>query len=189
MKMNIPISFRKSIIALSVILSSPIGAFENSLSSITGVDLKSMKSLNFDLDKNTVLAFVSSRCPCSQSHEEILSKLANEFADFNFVGIHSNSDEPLSEAQNYFKHSKISFPIISDPKSTIADKFRALKTPHVFVIASKQILYSGGITNTSHAPNSTKNYLRDVLVKIRNGSKEITPPTRTLGCQISRPNN
>lgn len=159
-------------------------------STLKGIDLRNMQETTLDLNNKTnILIFLSARCPCSQSHEELLVEVVNKFKEFNFVGIHSNSDEPASEAHLHFKEAKLPFPVISDPKSDVANSLKALKTPHVFILISTTILYSGGITDSSHAPNSKVNYLQETLLKIQKGQDIEKKITRTLGCTIARPNS
>ena len=136
--------------------------------------------------KGTVVLFLSARCPCSSSHENHLQDLAKRFSDFQFIGVHSNTDEPESEAVQHFKN-KFSFPIIQDNGAKLADSFKALKTPHVFVLGPKgELLFAGGASDSHVAPEAKKHFLEDALKDIEAGQKPRLAEARTLGCAISR---
>ncbi len=157
---------------------------------IAGMDLSSLshKTITLKHSKGSVIAFLSARCPCSQSHEASLTNLAIEFPDFQFIGVHSNADESESMAITHFQKSALPFPVIQDNESTTAIALGALKTPHVFVLGPDlEILFSGGIDNSQRAQNATKFFLRDTLLAIKQGKKPAERFVRTLGCNIARP--
>ncbi len=135
----------------------------------------------------TVVIFLSSHCPCSDSHVALVKDLVRDFSKFSFVAVHSNEDENLAEAQNYFRGVNLGMPIIQDQQAKLADEFRALKTPHAFVIGKNgQVLYRGGITSSNYGPSADRAYLRDALNDIVLNRTVRQPEGRTLGCLISR---
>jgi thiol-disulfide isomerase/thioredoxin len=137
--------------------------------------------------KALVVVFMSARCPCSNSHFPVLAKLADKYKDIRFLAVHANADEPVKEAQSYFKLVSLPFPVLEDEHAKVADQFKALKTPHVFVLSPDgKILYQGGVTNSSMAEQSDRNYLNEALEDILKGQKVRTAEGRTLGCVIAR---
>ena len=137
--------------------------------------------------KALVVVFMSARCPCSNSHVPVLTQLSEKYPDVSFVAVHANADEPVAEAQPYFKRLNLPFPVIEDAHAKVADQFKALKTPHVFVLSPEgQVLYQGGVTNSAMADQSDRNYLSEALEDIQNGKKVRTVSGRTLGCVIAR---
>lgn len=160
-------------------------------SQITGKDLfkgsTSSFATHFADKKALVVVFLSARCPCSNSHFPVLTKLAEKYTDVRFVAVHSNFEEPTKEAQAYFKTLNLPFPVIEDEHAKIADQFKALKTPHAFVLSPEgKILYQGGVTNSAMADQSDRNYLNEALEDILKGQKVRTAEGRTLGCVIVR---
>jgi peroxiredoxin len=140
-----------------------------------------------DNSKALVVVFLSAKCPCSNSHNTELQDLASQFPGFKFVAIHSNVDEEKTLAQNYFKKVSFPFPVIHDEKAKLADQFKALKTPHAFLIShSGEILYQGGITNSKDCEKADRKFLREALTDLNDGKPIRTPEGRTLGCAISR---
>lgn len=138
-------------------------------------------------NKATVVVFLSAACPCSNSHIPILKSLSNEFKDFKFVAIHSNADESIEDTRKYFLKSNLPFTIIQDHRALLANQFKANKTPHAFIInAAGEVIYRGGVTNSSHAPAAEKMYLADALKDVSENKKIRLSETRTLGCAIAR---
>lgn len=165
-------------------------AFACSATSFAGKDYGTGDTVTIDPKKNakgTVVLFISAKCPCSRSHEPGMSALAKDFPEFAFVGVHSNGDEPEDLSGFYFKEAKLGFPVIRDFNAKIADDFKALKTPHAFVIGPKgECLYNGGVDDSKDAAKATQNYLRLALTDIKAGREPKEKMTRTLGCVIKR---
>jgi hypothetical protein len=162
-------------------------------SQLSGVDLITSASRTIPLqqaNKGTVIAFLSSRCPCSNSHIPVLNQLNGEFSEagFKFIGVHSNANEEFEEASQYFKSSKLQFSVIEDQDSKIADQLGAYKTPHIFVISPKlEILYQGGIDDSKLAETAKRPFLKNALTAIKNGQEPPEKRARALGCEIQRP--
>lgn len=159
---------------------------------LEGIDVRTMapSKLALPAKRPTVLVFISSKCPCSMSHIPELRSLALEFSDVQFVGIHSNFDESLEIAHPYFKSADLSFPILRDEGMKLADHFKAAKTPHAFVIGPDgQVLFQGGVSDSSKFPQADRKYLREALEDLKNQIPIRTKVARALGCAITRPNN
>jgi peroxiredoxin len=161
------------------------------LNDVQGFDLVSAhqkKVLNGKL--GTVVIFVSAVCPCSNSHVAELSALQKEYSDFSFVGVHSNSDESAETSAAYFKKLDLGFPIVQDTDQKIADAFKALKTPHAFVLNTKgEIIYKGGVSNSADFTRADEKFLRNALNDVQLGKAVGKPEGRTLGCLIARGKN
>jgi hypothetical protein len=135
----------------------------------------------------TVVLFLSDKCPCSNSHLARIKALVKDFPSFAFVAVHANSNEPTPEAAAYFKQADLDMPVIQDQESKLADQFKALKTPHAFVLAANgDILYRGGVTNSANGDTADKQLLREALEDVNAGHAVRTPTSRTLGCVIAR---
>jgi hypothetical protein len=156
---------------------------------VSGQDLFSDKKVEVSTSgkSGTVVVFLSAKCPCSNSHVPELNALAKAYPTFSFVAVHSNSDESADLARTYFKNLNLSFPIIQDQDSKLADQFKALKTPHAFVIlASGDIVYQGGVSNSADFSKADKRFLRDALQDLVDHKNVRTSQGRTLGCIIKR---
>ena len=137
--------------------------------------------------KGVVLIFLSAKCPCSNNHIQEIKTLAQEYPTFQFLAIHSNTDESEALAEPYFKALNLDFAVLNDPDAKIADLLKAFKTPHSFVISnSGQILYKGGVSNSSNPAKADQHLLKEALEDTLNGKPVRTPEGRTLGCMITR---
>jgi peroxiredoxin len=163
--------------------SAPTELSGNNL--LTGTPIK--HSLQLKEKKATVVVFMSAKCPCSNSHLSVVKDLAKKYSEFQFVAVHSNSDESPEMAKKYFTAAQLPFDVIQDSKMQLADGFKALKTPHVFVVNPQgEILYQGGVTNSASAGSADKNFLAEALEDIHQGREVKTKNGRTLGCIIMR---
>lgn len=159
------------------------------LDAVTGQDLLKSETVTISAEnkRGLVVVFLSSRCPCSNSHIGELKSLATEYPDFNFVGIHSNVDEGIESSKPYFENAALPFPIVEDQKVELANAYQALKTPHAFVIKSDgKIAYQGGVSSSNQFAAADRKYLREALDDLHNDRSVKTPEGRTLGCVISR---
>lgn len=138
--------------------------------------------------RGLVVVFLSAVCPCSNSHLVELKSLSKDFSDFDFVGIHSNTTESQEVTATYFKTANLPFPVVRDSGTKLADEFKALKTPHAFVVLKDgTTAYQGGVSSSRHFDDKTdRKYLREALNDLAAGHKVKTPEGRTLGCVISR---
>ena len=150
---------------------------------VTGEDLARIETGK----KGTVVVFLSARCPCSNSHIDELKALAKDHPDYRFVGVHSNRDEDASTSHDYFKKAGLPFPVLQDEHAALADRFKALKTPHAFLFTeSGERVYAGGVSDSHNFPDSKRKFLREALDDLSKGGSVRTSEGRTLGCIIQR---
>lgn len=175
------------LIALLLPILSVSAKVEN-WQSIDGYNLiKKKKDISKTDKKVGVFYFLSATCPCSKGTFEYLNDLQKKYPNFQFVGFHSNKMVSNKVAETYFSQYKIDFPIYFDKSLEFANKFEALKTPHVFVLdEAGEVLYHGGVTNSRFFKNAKKFYLEDALKDIAAGSKPKKQFARALGCYIER---
>lgn len=157
---------------------------------IQGPDLLTGEELKIAIEspkkKGTVVVFISAKCPCSTSHQKHLNELAQKFTDFEFVGVHSNSDEPLEFSRERLK-GQVNFRIVQDKNAAIADEYKAFKTPHVFVFNNEgKSLYRGGVSSSADFARSEKFFLQEALEDLQAGRPVRLAEGRTLGCMITR---
>lgn len=173
-------------IALLLTLSQPAAALPSHLSGKSALGSSDV-DVSAEGRKGLVVVFLSAVCPCSNSHLNELKRLKQEYPDFSFVGVHSNADEAKELTVDYFKKADLPFPVIQDTGTKIADEFKALKTPHVFVVLKDgSTAYKGGVSSSREFDNADRKYLREALSDLVAGQKVRTPEGRTLGCAISR---
>lgn len=155
---------------------------------IEGQNLASTETQSIVLkhDKTYAVVFLSTKCPCSLSHLTELKALVRDYPDVQLIGVHSNLDEDVTEAQAYFKAHALGFPVVQDRDNILANRFGAFKTPHAFIVSKGEIVYRGGVSDRqTYAPDARK-YLRDALEDLKQNRVVKTSSTRTLGCAIPR---
>lgn len=139
--------------------------------------------------KGTVFLFVSARCPCSNSHNQEMISLAKTFSEIQFVGVHSNADEPMEVAEKYFRTAGYPFPVVQDHGDKLSNSLSALKTPHAFLLNAKgEVLFRGGVSSSRVFETADRKYLREALEDFMAGKSIRTAEARSLGCMISRGN-
>lgn len=137
--------------------------------------------------KPVALVFLSSFCPCSDSHRPELAKLQKDFPNALIIGVNANADEDLVDAKKYFEKSELPFPVIRDPGSKLANEYKALRTPHAFLFSPQgDLIFQGGVSSTSHFEDSAQKYLREALEDVTAGVPVRTAKARPLGCLIER---
>ena len=137
--------------------------------------------------KGTVLVFLSSSCPCSNAHIEHLKELSQKFSEIKFVGIHSNVDETRKDSKEYFTLQNLPFPVLRDENSLWANRLKAYRTPHAFLVSpAGAVIYQGGVTSSAEAKKAEHFYLQETLERLVAGKKIATTKTRVIGCAIAR---
>ncbi|MEK2688406.1 DUF6436 domain-containing protein [Bdellovibrio sp. GT3] len=180
----------KLLISLFILTTSLNLWAAKQFNSVDGTDVLSSKFLHLETksaNKGTVVVFLSAKCPCSASHEALLKELATRYKDFNFVGVHSNTDENAEMTKSHFTTAALPFPVIQDSKSRLANDFGALKTPHAYLLSPDgEVLYQGGVTDSNVGPSAKKHFLKDALEDIESGKEVRLKEGRAVGCYISR---
>lgn len=148
---------------------------------------KSLEELPLAQDKANVVIFLSKDCPCSKANLGYINELSEQFKGINFIGIHSKKGASPALVEEYFSDKKMRFPVFNDDQLKLADAFGALKTPHAFIVnSSGEIIYNGGITNTTNPINAKSFYLREALKEVSEHKSLTNHETHTLGCYIVR---
>jgi len=180
----------KNLVLISILWGFTQSALSCSLKPLSGTDLRTGQPVSLnpkDSPKGTVVLFLSVKCPCSKSHEKGLEGLAREFSQFKFVAVHSNADEKEESAKQHFQKVGFSFPVIQDENAKIADEFRALKTPHAFIVGPQgECWFNGGVDNSNDSSKATEHYLKAALLDLQSGNEPKEKQVRTLGCMIKR---
>ena len=155
---------------------------------VYSVDHKKEELLKFkNSDKETVVIFLSKDCPCSKANIGHINDLAKAFTQFRFIGIHAKKGGKNEEIENYLSDKHLSIPVYNDADLKITAQFSALKTPHAFIVDKDgNVIYNGGIANTTNPDNAKEFYLKDALTALNNHQQLPKTETRTLGCYILR---
>jgi peroxiredoxin len=146
--------------------------------------LASLKGKN-----GTVLIFMATRCPVSNGYNERMEKLATDYAPrgVNVVGINANATEPVEEVKQHAQEKGLTFTILKDAGSHVADRFDAQVTPEAYLLdASGKLVYHGPIDNARDPEKITSNYLRDAVEAVLSGKPVQKSEAKAFGCSIKR---
>lgn len=138
-------------------------------------------------DKPLVFIFLSKDCPCSKGNLGYIDQLSREYPEFSFRGIHAKKGTGNEEIRQYLSDKKLSFPVYNDSLLHATNLFNALKTPHAYIVnQAGEILYNGGISNSTFPKDADKFFLKDALEDVKHRRPVSKPESKTLGCFIVR---
>ena len=139
----------------------------------------------------TVLMFIATRCPFSNAYNGRMEKLSSDYASRNvaFIGINSNEGEPAAAVVEHARTHGLTFPILKDGGSRVADLYGAQRTPEVFVLdGSGAVRYHGRIDESADNPSGVRSPdLRNALDALLAGGPVPVAETKAFGCSIKRP--
>ena len=139
------------------------------------------------MSKPSVFVFLSKDCPCSRGNLSYIQNLSQDYPEFKFIGIHSKRGTTISEVKDYLADKDFKIDVLNDNELVVASLFKALKTPHAFIVDQKgEVLYNGGITNSTFPKNAKEFFLKNALEDLKNKRKIAKAETKTLGCFILR---
>lgn len=161
--------------------------------SLPTVDGRTWSSSHADDAKLLVVAFIGTECPLMQLYAPRLEKLSQAYNSrgVRFVAIDSNHQDSADEVAAFVSEYRLTFPVLMDHGSRIADAFDAKRTPEVFVIdPSKTVRYRGPIDDQGRVGfvrlKADQSYLADAIEQLLAG-KDVSQPERpAIGCLIGR---
>ena len=122
-----------------------------------------------------------SHCPTSQLYEERFELLAKE-TGCRIYPMNTKSTETPEAIQNYTKEKNFPFAVLDDRDLVMTDKLGGRRTPHAFVLDSKNALrYAGGVDDDAAMtkPDAQRvSWLRDAVVAV--GSNKMPRVVQTL---------
>jgi len=165
--------------------------------SVPTFTLKNYDGKEFSLDKVrkekenkfTVVMFISTECPVSNSYNEKMVKLSETYSSkgIQFLGINANKEESVEDIAKHSKEHKFKFPVLKDEKNKIADLYGALVTPEVYVINKEgKLMYHGRIDDARMKTEAKTFDLQVALDALLAGKEVATKETTARGCSIKR---
>ncbi len=150
---------------------------------------KDVELAHFMNSKAIVIMFISTQCPVSNSYNERMVKLHNDYKGKNisFMAINSNKQEGVEEMKAHSREHQFEFPVLKDVNNVVADKFDAGFTPEIYVLNGKmEIIYHGRIDDSRREGDVKTHDLRNALNEILNDKKISVSDTKAFGCTIKR---
>jgi len=143
--------------------------------------------------KAVVVIFLATRCPFSNAFNQVMAKLARDYANRGVavVGINANKTEPASEVAEHARTNNLGFPVLKDEGNVIADRLGASVTPEVFLLDGDFTLRYHGALGNSHRPTTKAEEasdadLRPALEAVLAGQAVTRAETKAFGCTIKR---
>ena len=167
------------------IIGSTIADFTIPDAGGTSRSLASLKGKN-----GTVLIFIAVQCPVSNAYNERMEKLALDYKarGVNVVGINSNAPESAADVKEHATNNHLTFPILKDNGSKLADTLGATRTPEAYFLdANNKLLYHGRIDNSRDNSQVNSSELRDALEATLAGKPVPKATANAFGCSIKRP--
>ena len=140
----------------------------------------------------TVLLFVATDCPNSNTYAPVLARLYREYSPrgVQFLGIYSDPADSTADVEKHDADYKIPYAALLDPNHTLALTTGARSTPEAVILSpSGDVLYRGRVDDrfvdfgkTRFRP--TREDLREALDQVLSGQPVKDPVTKVLGCAI-----
>lgn len=137
----------------------------------------------------TVVMFISVQCPVSNSYNDRMSALYQDYASkgVKFVAINANRTESAADVAEHAKAHNFPFTVYKDENNVIADRFGATVTPETYVIdSSGTIRYHGSIDDSQNLSRVRTQRLRLALDAVMAGNTPPQTETKAFGCTIKR---
>jgi len=138
-----------------------------------------------------IVGFIATQCPISNAYNERMRAIAEEYKarKVAFLGINSNSTEPVKEIREHAAQNNLRFTILKDDGNKVADIYGAERTPEMYVIDEKGVLrYHGRIDNSQELPRVNRKDLREALNEMLAGKAVGVTEAKAFGCAIKRGN-
>jgi peroxiredoxin len=189
--------FQKGFIFLILFLQN-ISGEENAFFNfkLNDVDKHSVSFSDFKSNKASVIVFLLSDCPASQSYTTTLNKLSKKYLPekIKFYGVFPGKFSTTEELKSFQKIYMISFPLLMDPEMSFSKYMKASIAPSCFVVDSTgKIIYKGRIDDWLYALGKkrqviTENNLDDALKSVSKNLPVKKSETTPIGCILEYDN-
>lgn len=139
--------------------------------------------------KAVVVMFIATQCPVSNSYNERMVQLVNDYRGkgVEFVAINSNKQESVEEVAKHAQSKNFNFPVLKDYNNVIADYFGAQVTPEIYVLNPEwKLRYHGRIDDNQKIDKVTSQDLRAALDALLSGKEIAKTEAKAFGCTIKR---
>src|SRR5688572_99221 len=138
----------------------------------------------------TLFIFVATRCPVSNGYNARMEKMWQDYKarGINVIGINSNTTESAAQVKAHAAENHLSFKILKDEGSKVADQFGAAVTPEAYLLdASGKLVYHGRIDDNSRNAEAVLSHdLRNAMDEVLAAKPVAKPQAKAFGCSIKR---
>jgi len=159
---------------------------------LKGVDGKT-HSLSDYSEKILVFIFSCNHCPYVKAYEDRYNLIHSDYVSkgVQFIVINSNDavkypDDSFDNMVKRAQEKNYQFPYLYDEDQSVARKFAASNTPHVFVLdESRTVKYTGRIDDNWEDADAVQEHdLRNALNAVINNQEPPVTSTLPVGCSI-----
>jgi len=155
-----------------------------------------VSTMDYENAKGFIVIFDCNTCPYSKMYQERIMKLDEKYASKGYPVLAINSNDPkkspgdtYEEMVSYAKSNKYKHAYLYDEDQSVAKRFGATNTPHVYVLNKDDgklvVNYIGAIdNNTRDAKAADKKYVEDAVDALLKGKKPPETKTKAIGCTI-----
>lgn len=163
---------------------------------LKNTDGKLVSLANYPTAKGFIIVFICNHCPFAKLYPERMNELNAKYQSFGVPLIAINStDTAVYEDDGYDKmitkatNEQFNFPYLYDNEQTVAKNFKAIRTPHAFVIWKENgnwvVKYNGAIDDNGAEPKSAKHhFVAEAVNSLLSGNRVENISTKSIGCQI-----
>ncbi len=137
----------------------------------------------------TVVLFVSTRCPISNSYNDRMNAIYRDYhgKQVQFVFLNANNNESAADVESHAHANRLAFKVYKDANNTLADQFNATVTPETFVFDKTGTLqYHGYIDDATNVARVQVQGLRKALDAVLDGKPVAVKETKAFGCTIKK---
>jgi peroxiredoxin len=138
--------------------------------------------------KIVLINFWSAECPHSErADKELISFLKDWEDSVVLLPIASNGNEPPETLVTVARRRGLRL-VLSDPDHSVADRFEAVTTPHIFIVDETGVLrYRGAFDDVSFRQREpTRNYLKEAVEALLAKRLPDVTEVQPFGCTIVR---
>lgn len=163
---------------------------------LKNVDGKIVSLESYPNTKGFIIVFICNHCPFAKLYPERMNELNAKYQSLGvpLIAI-SSTDTSVYENDGYDKmiakasSEHFNFPYLYDAEQTVAKSFKAMRTPHAFVIWKENgnwvVKYNGAIDDNGAEPQNVKHhYIVEAIDSLLLGKSVEITSTRSIGCQI-----
>lgn len=142
--------------------------------------------------RGVVLIFLTTDCPVTNKYAPEMQRLKAEFAEHDILmfGVHSDPTQKADVVAKYAAEYGYTFPILLDPKLSLAREFGATRMPEAVLLDPRgKVVYRGRIDDRykswgKGSPNPSRRDLKTAVESFVAGTKVEVKGPAPVGCFI-----
>lgn len=159
---------------------------------LRGVDGKDHSLSSLAGSTATVVVFVGNGCPTARAYEDRLITLQETWRVHGVRVVCVNANNPSLSPPDTFdemvqraRDRRFNFPYLKDEDGAVAKGFRAVCTPHAYVLDSRmRVVYGGRIDDSRVGDKITSRDLENAVTDVVVGRPVRVTRTDPFGCSI-----